>query len=66
MIDTIVIRVHDLPKHKELVRLVIHNFKGYSKETALIPQKPYDDLTNETSYPEEYCNASSHRLRASP
>lgn len=46
--------MHDLPKHKESVILIKLNFKGYLKETALIPKEPYDDLTNETSYPEIY------------
>lgn len=48
MIDTIVIRVHDLPKHKESVILIKQNFKGYLKETALIPKEPCDKLANET------------------
>lgn len=44
MVDTIVIRIHDLRKHHELVRFVNLNFKGSSKHTAEIPRDAVDEI----------------------
>jgi len=44
MVDTIVIRIHDLRKHHELVRFVNLNFKGSSKHSAIIPKEDVDEI----------------------
>ena len=44
MVDTIVIRVHDLRKHHELVKYVNMNFKGTSKHSAEIPKEAIEEL----------------------
>ena len=45
MIDTVVIRVHNLRKHHELVKFVNLNFKGTSKNTMIIPKNEADEFT---------------------
>lgn len=44
MVDTLVLRVHDLRKHKELVKYVNMHFKGTEKYTSEIPKKKMDEL----------------------
>jgi hypothetical protein len=44
MVDTIVLRVHDLRKHKDLVHYVNMNFKGTSKNTIYIDKAEHDNL----------------------
>jgi hypothetical protein len=44
MVDTIVIRIHDLRKHPELVKFVNLNFKGSSKHSAIIPKEDVDEI----------------------
>lgn len=45
MVDTIILRIHDLRKHRDLVRFVNINFKGSSKYTAVIPKDEADEFT---------------------
>jgi hypothetical protein len=44
MIDTIVLRVHDLRKHHDLVQFVNHNFNGTSKNTLYIDKTEHDNF----------------------
>jgi hypothetical protein len=44
MVDTIVMRVHDLRKHKDMVNFVNINFKGTSKNTILIDKAAHDNM----------------------
>ena len=44
MVDTIVLRIHDLRKHHELVRFVNLNFEGTSKHSAQIPKEAVDEM----------------------
>jgi hypothetical protein len=44
MVDTIVLRIHDLRKHHDLVKFVNVNFNGSSKHTAIISQEDADEL----------------------
>jgi hypothetical protein len=44
MVDTIVMRVHDLKKHQALVNYVNFNFKGTSKNTILIDKEAHDNM----------------------
>lgn len=44
MVDTIVMRIHDLRKHHDLVKFVNTNFKGTSKHSAQIPKEEVDEL----------------------
>lgn len=44
MVDTIVIRIHDLKKHHDLVKFVNMNFNGTSKHTAIIPLEDANEL----------------------
>lgn len=43
MTDTVVIRVHDLRKHEQLVKYVNMNFQGTSKHTAILPKNAADE-----------------------
>jgi len=45
MVDTIIIRVHDLKKHKDLLHYVNLNFKGTSKNTVYIPKSEHENLS---------------------
>ncbi|MHA1973116.1 MAG: phage/plasmid replication domain-containing protein [Candidatus Hodarchaeales archaeon] len=44
MIDTIVIRVHDLRRHCELVKFVNMNFNGTSKNTLSVDKEDADEI----------------------
>ena len=44
MVDTIIIRVHDLRKHRDLINFVNINFKGSSKHTAIVPIEDAEEL----------------------
>lgn len=44
MVDTVIIRIHDLIKHHDLVKFVNINFNGTSKHTAQIPHEEVDNL----------------------
>lgn len=44
MVDTIVLRIHDLRKHHDLVKYVNMNFNGTSKHTAIIEQKEVEEI----------------------
>jgi hypothetical protein len=45
MVDTIVLRIHDLKKHKDMVKFVNLNFKGTSKNTLQIDKGEYENLS---------------------
>jgi hypothetical protein len=44
MIDTIVLRVHDLKKHSDMVHFMNLNFKGTSKNTIQIDKTEYENI----------------------
>lgn len=46
MVDTIVLRVHDLRRHSDLVGIVNTNFKGTSKNTAYLTEEEADVIRN--------------------
>jgi hypothetical protein len=48
MVDTIVIRVHNLKKHDELVKYVNKNFNGTERVSAKIPKAEMDELKKPT------------------
>ena len=54
MVDTIVIRVHDLKKHKHLSHYVNVNFKGTSKSTVYIPKSEYENLSKSPLVDEKF------------
>ncbi len=42
MVDTIVIRVHDLKRHEQLVNELNTNFKGTTKNTIYLPPEDFE------------------------
>jgi hypothetical protein len=46
MIDTAVIRIHDLKKHDALVKYINQNFKGTSKNTAYLTDEENEGIKN--------------------
>ena len=46
MVDTIILRVHDLRKHAELVKYVDHNFNGTSKNTIYLKPEESEEIRN--------------------
>jgi len=46
MIDTIVMRIHDLKKHDALVKYINRNFKGTSKNTAYLTDEENEGIKN--------------------
>lgn len=46
MIDTIVLRIHDLHYHKELADYLNKEHEGYSRETGEITKEDYDSFMN--------------------
>lgn len=46
MVDTIIMRVHDLRKHEQLVKELETNFKGTTKNTALLTEEESQLLQN--------------------
>lgn len=70
MVDTIVLRIHDLRKHKELLRLVEINFNGTVKHTAYLSKEEKADIINSPNldakdYIDYYTNprAGTHLVR---
>ena len=46
MIDTIVLRVHDLKKHADLVHYINHKFNGTTKNSIYLSEEESDTIKN--------------------